>query len=65
MKKTYKTPEVHLVVIGDEIMSGLNQNSIGADGTLPGNTGIGDGGGSDSGDDPDAKRHHGFWDDEE
>ena len=64
MKKTYKTPEVSLVMLGEEIMDGLTQKSVAADGLLPDGTGIGDGGGSSSGDDPDAKRSGRFWDDE-
>ena len=64
MKKKYTTPEVRLVMLGEEIMDGLTQKSVGADGLLPDNTGISDGGNAASGDDPDAKRNGRFWDDE-
>lgn len=65
MKKIYKTPEVRLVVLGEEIMDGLTQKSVSADGQLPG-TGIGDGGPSSGTDDPGAKSNgRGFWDDED
>lgn len=64
MKKIYKTPEVRLVVLGEEIMDGLTQKSVSADGQLPG-TGIGDGGESSGTDDPGAKGTGRFWDDEE
>ena len=65
MKKIYKTPEVRLVVLGEEIMDGLTQKSVSADGQLPG-TGISDGGESSGFDDPGAKSSgRGFWDDEE
>ena len=61
MKKIYKRPEMSLIVLGEDIMDGLVQNSVRADGVLPGGTGISDGGDSDERDDPDAKV--GFWDD--
>ena len=64
MKKKYTTPEVRLVMLGEEIMDGLTQKSVGADGLLPDNTGISDGGNASSGDDPDAKISGRFWDDE-
>lgn len=67
MKKIYKTPEVRLVVLGEEIMDGLTQKSVSADGQLPGpgtGTGIGDGGESSGTDDPGAKSTGRFWDDE-
>lgn len=62
MKKIYKTPEISLIVWGEEMMAGLNQNSVGADATLPDGTGVHDGGESDPGDDPGAKSFN-VWDD--
>ena len=63
MKKKYTAPEVCLVKLGDEMMAGLEQGSISADGQLPG-TGIGDGGESSGADNPGAKGTGRFWDDE-
>ena len=64
MKKKYTTPEVRLVMLGEEIMDGLTQKSVGADGLLPDGTQINDGGNADPIDDPDAKRNGRCWDDE-
>jgi len=62
MKKIYKTPEMSIILLGDEILDGLTQNSIGADATLPDGTGVHDGGESDPRDDPGAKKFN-LWDD--
>lgn len=68
MKKKYTAPEVCLVKLGEEIMDGLTQKSVNADGDLPGTPGttgphIGSDV-SDGGDDPEAKISGRFWDDE-
>ena len=68
MKKIYTAPEVCLVKLGDEMMAGLEQGSVNADGDLPGTPGttgphIGSDV-SDGGDDPEAKISGRFWDDE-
>jgi len=62
MKKIYKRPEMSLIALGDDIMDGLVQQSVRADGGLPDGTGISDGGEGSASDDPDAKK--GFWDDD-
>ncbi len=51
-----------LIALGDDIMDGLVQQSVRADGGLPDGTGISDGGEGSASDDPDAKK--GFWDDD-
>lgn len=59
MKKEYIIPSVILMQLEDELLFG--QNSIRADGQLPG-TGIEDGGDSDGTEDPEAKSFN-VWDD--
>ena len=62
MKKIYKKPEMSIILLGDENLDGSTQNRIGANANLPGGDVIGDGGYSDPGDDPVAKKFN-LWDD--
>ncbi len=65
MKKTYKTPEVRLVGLGEELLGGLTQESVQGDALFPDGTEVAPGGPSSGSDDPEAKRNRGFWDDED
>ena len=62
MKKKYTTPEVRLVMLGEEMMVGLKQESVQPDGDLPDGTHIGNK--ESDGSDPEAKIGGRFWDDE-
>ena len=65
MKKIYKAPQIRTMVYDENLM--VNVTSVGLGGSVENQTDTDwtPGGNGSTGDHPDAKRHHGFWDDEE
>ena len=71
MKKIYQSPQINKVLYIDSIMEGPTPASIGMSGSGDNSVNNGDGSNLDAGfggdgtGPVDAKRHGGFWDDEE